>query len=370
MDKKTSKIYVAGHCGMVGSAILRRLSRDGYRNIVNRTHKELDLTRQIEVERFFEVEKPEYVFLAAARVGGIRANDSFPGDFIYTNLVIQTNVIHAACKQGVRRLLFLGSSCIYPRNCPQPMKEEHLLTGPLEKTNEPYALAKISGISQCQSYNRQYGTRFLAAMPTNLYGPEDHYDLSTSHVLPALIRKFHLAKLALQKDWDAVYKDAKVHGPIPEEIKEAIGYRQSDGNYVAPHVILWGTGSPYREFLYVEDLADACVYLMNLPDDQFDKCVLSECRDGLSGPDSKYAMPLINIGCTKDQTIRDLAEIVADIVGFSGHVSWDATKPDGTPRKLLDASRMTALGWKPKVGLKDGIRMAYEAYLEKTENSS
>jgi len=362
-----AKIYIAGHRGMVGSAILRRLSRDGYRNTVYRTHKELDLARQVEVERFFELEKPEYVFLAAARVGGIRANDAFPGDFIYTNLAIQTNVIQAAYKQGARRLLFLGSSCIYPRDCPQPMKEEHLLTGPLEKTNEPYALAKISGISQCQSYNRQYGTRFLAAMPTNLYGPEDHYDLSTSHVLPALIRKFHLAKLALQKNWDAIDEDADVHGPIPEEIKEAIGYRRSDGDAPVPQVILWGTGSAYREFLYVEDLADACVYLMNLPDEQFDKCVLSECRNDLSDAASKYAMPLINIGCTKDQPIRDLAQVVADIVGFSGDIIWDTTKPDGTPRKLLDTSRMTALGWTPKVRLKDGIRLAYEAYLKKTK---
>ncbi|CAB5084577.1 GDP-L-fucose synthetase (EC [Olavius algarvensis associated proteobacterium Delta 3] len=352
---------------MVGSAILRALSRGGYRNIVYRTHRELDLTRQAEVERFFEIEQPEYVFLAAARVGGIRANDAFPGDFSYTNLAIQTHVIHAAYKQGAHRLLFLGSSCIYSRHCPQPMKEEHLLTGPLEKTNEPYALAKISGVSQCQSYNRQYGTRFLAAMPTNLYGPEDHYDLSTSHVLPALIRKFHLARLAQQQDWEAVDEDAKVHGPIPEEIKEAIGYRPPAKNTPPPHVRLWGTGSPHREFLYVDDLAVACLFLMNLPDEQFDRCVFSECRDDPSGRASKYAMPLINIGCTKDQTIRDLAQVVADIVGFDGKVSWDTTKPDGTPRKLLDTSRMTGLGWKAKVDLEDGIRMAYEAYLKKIE---
>jgi len=366
----TSKIYIAGHQGMVGSAILRRLSREGYQNIIHRTHRELDLTRQTEVELFFEVEKPEYVFLAAARVGGIRANDSFPGDFIYNNLTIQTQVIHAACKQGARRLLFLGSSCIYPRGCPQPMKEEYLLSGPLEKTNEPYALAKISGMSQCQSYNRQYGTRFLAVMPTNLYGPEDHYDLSTSHVLPALIRKFHLSKLASKQDWNAIDEDAKVHGPIPEEIKDAIGYRLPDGHTMDSQVMLWGTGSPHRELLYVDDVADACVFLMNLPDDQFDQCVFSECRDDPVGTASPYAMPMINIGCGEDQTIRDLAKVVADIVGFDGQIIWDSTKPDGTPRKLLDSSRMTSLGWKPKVQLKDGIRMAYEAYKDKLKVKS
>ena len=361
----TSKIYIAGHRGMVGSAILRQLTRERYQNLICPTHGELDLTRQIEVERFFESEQPEYVFLAAARVGGIRANDFFPGDFIYNNLAIQTQVIHAAFKQGVQRLLFLGSSCIYPRECPQPMKEEYLLTGPLEKTNEPYALAKISGISQCQSYNRQYGTRFLAVMPANLYGPEDHYDLTTSHVLPALIRKFHLAKLALDRNWDAVDEDAKVHGPIPEEIKEAIGYRLPNGNSRKPQVVLWGTGNPHREFMYVDDVADACVYIMNLSDYRFDQCVFSECKENHSRPPSKYAVPMINVGCSTDQTIRDLAQMVAEIVGFDGEIVWDTTKPDGTPRKLLDTARISSLGWKPKVPLKEGIRLTYEDYKNK-----
>jgi len=354
---------------MVGSAILRHLVREGYQNLVYRTHSELDLTRQVEVERFFESKQPEYVFLAAARVGGIRANDSFPGDFIYNNLAIQTNVIHAAFKQGVRRLLFLGSSCIYPRECPQPMKEEYLLAGPLEKTNEPYAVAKISGISQCQSYNRQYGTRFLSVMPTNLYGPEDHYDLYTSHVLPALIRKFHLARLASLQNWGAVDEDAKVYGPIPEEIKEAIGYRNPDRG-TAPQVVLWGTGSPYRENLYVEDVADACVFLMNLPDDRFEQCLFSECKDDPAGIASPYAMPMINIGYGEDMTIRDLAQVVAEIVGFDGEVIWDTTRPDGTPRKLLDTTRMSGLGWKPKLRLKDGIRLAYEDYKNKIKAES
>ena len=306
MDKG-SRIYVAGHHGLVGSAIVRKLRDSGYENLVFRTYEKLNLERQEHVEAFFDQEQPEYVFLAAAKVGGILANSIFPADFIYDNLIIETNVIHSAYLQGVKKLLFLGSSCIYPRDCPQPMKEEYLLSGYLEPTNEPYAVAKIAGIKMCQSYNRQYGTRFISIMPTNLYGPGDNFDLKTSHVLPALIRKFHEAKMKGDKS-----------------------------------VEVWGTGTPKREFLYVDDLADACLYLMN----QYD------------------GDNIINVGIGKDQSIRELAEIIAEVVGFEGDLRFDPTKPDGTPVKCLDVSRLTGLGWRAQIPLMEGVKRTYEWYLE------
>ena len=313
MDK-AARIYVAGHRGLAGSALVRRLRASGYQNLVLRTHAELELTDAVAVRQFFEAERPQHVVLAAAKVGGILANDTLPAEFIRENLAIQTNVIHEAWRAGVKRLLFLGSSCIYPRDCPQPIKEEFLLAGPLEPTNRPYALAKIAGIEMCSAYNRQYGTQYLAVMPTNLYGPGDNYDLSTSHVLPALIRKAHEAK---------------------ERGDEAL--------------IVWGTGQPRREFLYSDDMADACVALLELGDARF-KAALG------SYP------PLVNIGSGEDQTIRELAEAVVAIVGFRGALRFDASKPDGTPRKLLDISRMTSLGWRPRVGLHEGIAKTYELF--------
>ncbi len=319
-----ARIYVAGHRGLVGSALMRWLQAEGYQNLMTRTHEELDLTNQAATRAFFESDKPEYVFLAAAKAGGIYANNTYPAEFIHENLAIQTNVIHKAWKVGVKRLLFLGSSCIYPRDCPQPMKEEYLLTGPLELTNRAYAIAKIAGIEMCWSYNRQYGTQYVGAMPTNLYGPGDNYDLQTSHVLPALIRKFHEAKLASQ-----------------------------------PSVVLWGTGKPRREFLYSDDAADACVFLMNLPDETFRSVLGPES----SGPNA--SPPLINIGCGQDQTIKELADTVRKVVGYEGDVTWDSSKPDGTPRKLLDVTRLGALGWQPSTRLKTGLAKAYGEYLSR-----
>jgi GDP-L-fucose synthase len=312
-----ARIYVAGHRGLAGSAIVRRLKSGGYRNIVIRTHAELELTDTRAVKAFFESEKPEYVFLAAAIVGGILANNTRPADFIHSNLAIQTNVIHEAWRNGVKRLLFLGSSCIYPRDCPQPIKEEYFLTGPLEATNRAYAIAKISGVEMCRSYNQQYGTSYLAVMPTNMYGPGDNYDLESSHVLPALIRKMH---------------EAKTRG--------------------IDHVVIWGTGSPRREFLYSDDMADACVMMMNLPEEAF--------RDLLQGPNG---VPLINIGCGGDQTVADLARTVASVVGFRGELEFDTGKPDGTPRKLLDVSRLRKVGWAPRIDLQSGIAAAYQDFL-------
>ena len=315
--EKAAKIYVAGHRGLVGSAIVRSLKKSGYSNLLHRTHAELDLTDQHAVRDFFEAEKPEYVFLAAAKVGGILANSIYPADFIYQNLAVQTNVIHESWRQGVKRLLFLGSSCIYPRDCPQPIKEEYLLTGSLESTNRPYALAKIAGIEMCHAYNRQYGTKFMAAMPTNLYGPNDNYDLNNSHVLPALIRKMHEAKQRGDKE-----------------------------------VIVWGTGTPKREFLYSDDMADACLYL------------LKQSESGLYDLFNDEHPPLINIGCGEDLTIRELAEIIAATVGYRGKLVFDSTKPDGTMRKLMDVSRMKGLGWVATTSLRSGINSAYQSYLE------
>jgi len=302
----------------MGSALVRQLCAAGYSNLVVRSHSELDLTERQAVREFFAKERPKHVFLAAAKVGGILANSTYPADFIGQNLLIQTNVIHEAYRSGVERLLFLGSSCIYPRNAPQPMKEEYLLSGPLEPTNRPYALAKISGIEMCWSYNRQHGTRFLAAMPTNLFGPGDRYDLHDAHVVAALLRKMHQAKAG---------GDAEV--------------------------VIWGTGTPRREFLYSDDAADACVFLMNLPEERW-KPLLAE--DGVR--------PLVNIGCSQDMTIREFAELVADVVGFKKRLVFDPSKPDGSPRKLLDVTRLTALGWKPKISLREGLEKAYRDFSE------
>lgn len=305
------KIYIAGHRGMVGSAIVRRLQHGGYANLITCTRQELDLLDQHAVFDFLEAEKPDYIFLAAAKVGGIQPNSTYRADFIYQNLTIQNNIIWGALQAGIKDLCFLGSSCIYPRDCPQPIKEEYLLTGPLEQTNEPYAVAKIAGIKLCESCNRQYGSRYVSVMPTNLYGPNDNYDLNYSHVLPALIRKAYEAKL------------------------------RGDNEYV-----VWGTGNPRREFIYVDDLADACVFLME-----------HSVVDGI-----------YNIGCGEDVTIRELAETVMEVIGFRGKVVFDGSKPDGTPRKLLDVSRMTSLGWHAKTPLRDGIAKAYAAYLESLSN--
>ena len=316
-----ARIFVAGHRGLVGSAILRCLHACGFENIIVRTHTELDLMDQGAVSRFFDVERPEFVFLAAAKVGGIHANSSYPAEFIYKNLAIQENVIHNSWRSGVKRLLFLGSSCIYPRDCPQPIKEDYLLTGPLESTNRPYAVAKIAGIEMCWAYNRQYGTRYITAMPTNLYGPGDSYDLENSHVLPALIRKMH---------------EAKIRGDT--------------------EAVIWGTGSPRREFLYSDDLADACLFLMNLPDHQFSSVL---------DPNNGKMPPLINIGCGTDLTIRELAELVAKQVGFHGKLVFDPARPDGTPRKILDVSKLTALGWRARTPLETGIQKTYDEWCTK-----
>ncbi len=299
-----AKIFVTGHRGMVGSAIVRRLRASGYSNVVTRSRDQLDLLSQTAVTEFLATEKPDYVFIAAAKVGGIQANNQYRADFLYQNLMIEANLIHGAHLAGVQRLMFLGSSCIYPRDCTQPIKEEYLLTGPLEQTNEPYAIAKIAGIKLAESYNRQYGREYVSVMPTNLYGPNDNYDLANSHVLPALLRKAHEAK------------------------------QRGDAEYV-----VWGSGTPRREFLYVDDLADACVYLM---------------KQGYTGP-------LLNVGTGEDVTIRDLAQTVMEIVGFDGRIVFDSTKPDGTPRKLLDVSRLASLGWRATTSLRDGIRKAYDS---------
>lgn len=317
MDKQT-KIYIAGHRGLAGSAIVRELQRQGYSNLLMRTHAELDLEDATATNQFFEQEKPEVVFLAAAKVGGIHANNIYPVDFLMDNLLIEANVFRAAHKANVARLVFLGSSCIYPRDCPQPIKEEYLLTGPLEATNRPYALAKIAGVEMCWSYNRQHGTKWVAAMPTNLYGPGDNYDLSTSHVLPALIRKMH---------------EAKVEG--------------------AEQVVLWGSGTPKREFLYADDLAAALVFLIKMKSAEFDALVdPSRC-------------PLINVGFGSDITIRALAEVVAKVVGYQGEFEQDISKPDGTMRKMMDSSKLNGLGWTPKIDLSQGITLSYEDFLKR-----
>lgn len=310
-----SRIYVAGHRGLVGSAIVRRLQAGGYRNLITHTHADLDLTHQRAVNRFFENERPEYVFIAAARVGGISANNTYPAEFVYQNLMIESNIIHAAWRNQAQKLLFLGSSCIYPKHAPQPMKEEHLLTGHLEPTNEAYAIAKIAGIKMCAAYNRQYSSNFLSVMPTNLYGLGDNYDPKNSHVMPALIRRMH---------------EAKINGKS--------------------EVVIWGTGTPRREFLYSDDLADACVFLMQRYD-------------------AKDIGEFINIGFGREVTIRELTEMVAEVVGFSGQLTFDSSMPDGAPRKLLDVSRMRALGWEATIDLRHGIRLAYKDFLQRHDKA-
>jgi len=313
------KIYVAGHVGLVGSALVRRLTQEGFHNLVLRRRSELDLVNESSVRAFFEEEQPSYVFLAAGKVGGIGANSIKPAEFIHQNLRIQTNIIHHSYRTGAKRLLFLGSTCVYPRLCPQPIKEEYLLTGALETANRANTVAKIAGIGMCDAYNRQYGTRFLAVMPTNLYGPGDHYDLQYSHVVPAMISKMH---------------QAKIRGEA--------------------QVMLWGTGRPYRELLYSEDLADACFFLMQLREEMF---------VSLLGTDASY--PLINIGCGEDLTIRELAATIAEVVGFRGMIVFDSSKPDGTPRKLVDVGKLFALGWRPKVSLQQGLVLSYQDYLSR-----
>ena len=352
--KKTEKIYVAGHCGLVGSAIIRAMKARGYDNILMRTSSELDLRNQTAVDAFFKKEKPSYVFLAAAKVGGIFANDAFPADFIRDNLQIQTNVIDAAYRNGVVKLAFLGSSCVYPKLAPQPMPESCLLTGELESSNEWYAIAKIAGIKMCQAYRRQYGFNAICLMPTNLYGPNDNFDLNNSHVLPALIRKFHLAKLVKASDIDAIQADELRYGLIPDNLLFSLGLERviNDLEVVTanklqitghlPTVQLWGSGSSYREFLHADDLADACLYLMNHYDTE----------------------DVINIGVGSDVNIKSLAELVGNIVGFDGKVVWDTSKSDGTPRKLMNVNRIHSLGWMHKIQLEDGIGQAYADYKE------
>ena len=310
--ESNSRIYVAGHRGLVGSAIIRSLKQRGFENLITRTHAELELMDAVAVKDFFEQAKPEYVFLAAAKVGGIHANSTYPADFMRENLIVQTNVIHESWRQGVVKLLFLGSSCIYPKLCPQPIKEEYLLSGELEKTNDAYALAKIAGIKTCQSYNQQHGTHFISAMPTNLYGVNDNFHPENSHVLPALIRRFHEAKLANVES-----------------------------------ISIWGTGTPRREFLHSDDLADAVLFLMENYDDS----------------------EIVNVGCGKDQTIKELAETIQEVVGYTGHLKFDSTRPDGTPQKILDISKINSLGWKPTISLREGLKQVYQWYTEQYHSS-
>ena len=310
--KSNSRIYVAGHRGLVGSAIIRSLKQRGFENLITRTHAELELMDAVAVKDFFEQAKPEYVFMAAAKVGGIHANSTYPADFMRENLIVQTNVIHESWRQGVVKLLFLGSSCIYPKLCPQPIKEEYLLSGELEKTNDAYALAKIAGIKTCQSYNQQHGTHFISAMPTNLYGVNDNFHPENSHVLPALIRRFHEAKLANVES-----------------------------------ISIWGTGTSRREFLHSDDLADAVLFLMENYDDS----------------------EIVNVGCGKDQTIKELAETIQEVVGYTGHLKFDSTRPDGTPQKILDISKINSLGWKPTISLREGLKQVYQWYTEQYHSS-
>lgn len=375
--QKHSKIYIAGHKGMVGSALTRHLLAEGYENLVFTSFPPNDLTDQKTVAEFFSKEKPEYVFLAAAKVGGIMANNTYRAQFIYENLMIQNNIIHQSYVNGVKKLLFLGSSCIYPKDCPQPIKEEYLLTGPLEYTNEPYAIAKIAGIKLCESYNIQYGTNFISVMPTNLYGPNDNYNLKTSHVLPALIRKIYLGKCLENNDWEAIRKDLKKY-PIEDmnensgeneiiQILNKYGIKRETRNAkpltLNPQTVtitLWGTGEPFREFMHVDDLADACLYLMNKVD--LRDLIATENDGGKTLMSPEIRNTHINIGTGKDITIKALAELIKEIVGFNGIFEWDSTKSDGTYKKLLDVGKIRKLGWTKKTGLADGIRTVYDNY--------
>ncbi len=372
---KESKIYIAGHRGLVGSALLKALKKKGYANFVLRTHSELDLTDTKAVARFFDLEKPEYVFLAAAKVGGIVANSTYRANFIHANLMIQNNVIHNCYEHGVKKLMFLGSTCIYPKNCPQPMKEDALLTGPLEYTNEPYAIAKIAGIKTCESYNIQYGTNFISVMPTNLYGPYDNFDLEKSHVLPALVRKVHLGKALEHGNWDVIRKDLdklpieKINGSSSQQemvdvlSKYGIGINavadtvKSDVQPVT--VEIWGSGNPMREFLWSGDMADACVFLMENRDfKDVTGIPTSQLRE------HEVRNTHINIGTGEDIAIRDLAELIKKIVGYTGDFAYNTDKPDGTPKKLTDPSKLNDLGWKYSIGLQEGIERVYQWYTD------
>ncbi len=360
MDKN-SKIYLAGHRGLVGSAILKNLKEKGYTTFITRTHQELDLTNQRAVADFFKAEKPEYVFLAAAKVGGIVANNTYRADFIYENLMIQNNVIHQSYIQGVKKMMFLGSTCIYPKNCPQPMKEEYLLTDTLEYTNEPYAIAKIAGIKMCESYNLQYGTNFISVMPTNLYGPNDNFDLEKSHVLPALLRKIHLGKALEDANWGLIREDLNklpiegVDGTASEnsilKILDKYGVRFETENNVS--VEIWGSGNPMREFLWSEDMADACVFLMEHRD----------FTDTYDPNKNEIRNTHINIGTGTDISIKDLALLIKEIIGFHGELVFNSDKPDGTMKKLTDVTKIHALGWKHNVMLSDGVDKLYKWYL-------
>ena len=351
MDRN-SKVYLAGHTGLVGSSILRKLNQDGFNNLVYRKSRELDLRRQKDTEDFFFSEKPDYVFLSAAKAGGILANSTYSAEFIYNNLSIALNVIHSAYKSGVKKLLNLGSSCIYPKLAPQPMKEEYLLSGSLEPTNEAYSVAKISAIKLCRYYNEQYGTNFISVMPTNLYGPNDNLNLETAHVIPALLRKFHLGKLLQKRDFELIIKDIKTRllgfnldNEINLEDEKSIEHILNKAGIFNDHILLWGTGEVYREFLYVDDLSDACLFLMN-------------------NYDYKDIGELINIGTGEDIKLKDLALMIKDLTGYEGGIKHDTSKPDGTPRKLLDVSRLKALGWEAKTMLEEGLKKSYSFYIK------
>lgn len=358
-----TRIYVAGHRGMVGSAIVRMLNAKGYSNIITRSHAELELTDQHAVRDFFQTEKIDHIILSAAKVGGIHANSAYPAEFIYQNLMVQCNVIHEAFSAGINRLLFLGSSCIYPKFAPQPMKEEYLLTGPLEPTNEPYAVAKIAGIKLCESYNRQYGTQYYSVMPTNLYGPNDTYHLENSHVIPALIRKFHLAQLVTRGEIDAINRDEAIFGPIPDSLLKSLAIRRNPTTGLvetlpsaSPVVQVWGTGKARREFLHVDDMSAACLLIMGL----------NQPHQNQHFPHLPYSW--INIGSGSDVTIHEAAEIIKKVVGFQGPIIFNTDQPDGTPQKLLDTSRINALGWQPTFSIKEGLQHAYKWYCQQTAN--
>ena len=354
---KNAKIYIAGHKGLVGSAIWKNLSQKGYTNLIGRTSAELDLRDTQAVAQFFNNEKPDYVFLAAAKVGGIMANNTYRADFIYENLMIQNNVIHSAYENKVKKLLFLGSTCIYPKEAPQPMKEDCLLTSPLEYTNEPYAIAKIAGIKLCESYNLQYGTNYIAVMPTNLYGPNDNFHLENSHVLPAMVRKIHLANALLKNDWEAVKIDLNkrpVEGVTGESSKESIQTILAKYGITDKKVTLWGTGTPLREFLWSEDMADACVFLMER----------INFKDTYPTNTKEVRNTHINIGTGKELSIKELAYMIKETIGYQGKIVFDSTKPDGTMRKLTDPTKLHQLGWKHTIELQEGIKLMYEYYLQ------
>jgi GDP-L-fucose synthase len=359
---KDARIYVAGHGGLVGAAILRRLKQEGFTQLLTATRDQLDLRDQAAVNYWFRANRPEFIFLVAGTVGGILANATRPAEFIYDNMMIHATVVHAAYVFKASKLLYLGSSCIYPRECPQPIKEEYLLTDLLEPTNESYAIAKIAGIKLCQAYHRQYGCNFISAMPTNLYGPHDNFDLQSSHVLPALIRKFHLAKLAAQGRWEEIEKEEKIFGSIPEDLRLSLGLsnRNRPSAVGTPQsVVVWGSGTPRREFLHVDDLAEACLFIMRHYDPYPEACLIPQ----------KNIVDHLNIGSGADQTIRELAEAVQRIIYPEANLIFDHTKPDGMPQKLLDVSKLQDMGWSPKIGLEEGISQAYGWYMEKIDQS-